>query len=174
MVAWSRGARPSPLDPSPLRRGLGPPCPTSPRRLPTAAGDPGRCGPLRSDLETQVGTPTVLKALTVLSSILSLATVREAIPRNPVSAIRKPRQGTSRRVRPLPPETVERLRALLSPRDARWFLSWPTGAYAPQRRLGCDGRTSETAPSLSRAAWCSGRSGTPRRAGRERSGCSHR
>jgi Phage integrase, N-terminal SAM-like domain len=72
----------------------------------------------RAALEAQAGAVTVAKALTVLSSILSLAVLRGELERNPVSAVRKPGRQSSRRVRPPAPEAVEALRARLRPRDA--------------------------------------------------------
>lgn len=74
----------------------------------------------RAGLERDgVGAPTVLKALTVLSSILRYAVVRGELGSNPVRDVPKPRQRRSgRRVRPLPPTAVERIRACLPPRDA--------------------------------------------------------
>ena len=54
----------------------------------------------------------------MLQSVLSLAVVREEIGRNPVSAVRKPAQASTRRPRPLAPAAVEALRGRLSARDA--------------------------------------------------------
>jgi integrase len=73
----------------------------------------------RSELERAgKGAPTVLKAFTVLSSILQHAVVRGEVASNPVREVKKPRQRSSRRVRPLAPDAVEGLRARLGVRDA--------------------------------------------------------
>jgi integrase len=66
-----------------------------------------------------VGAPTVLKALTVLSSICRHAVVRGELVTNPVREVPKPRQRRSgRQVRPLTPAMIERLRSRLPRRDA--------------------------------------------------------
>lgn len=44
--------------------------------------------------------------------------MRGLIPSNPVQAVNKPRQAPPRRPQPLPPLTVERIRAHISQRDA--------------------------------------------------------
>ena len=74
----------------------------------------------KSGLERDgTGRATVLKALTVLSSICRYAVVRGEMAMNPVRQVPKPRQrGASRRVRPLSPATIERIRAVLPLRDA--------------------------------------------------------
>lgn len=65
-----------------------------------------------------VGTPTQRKALMLLQGILRRAAVRGLIPANPVRDVAKPKQTPTRSPRPLPPETVERIRVHLRPRDA--------------------------------------------------------
>ncbi len=73
----------------------------------------------RADLLADgVGSPTVRKALAVLQSMLAMAEQEERIGSNPVAKIRKPSQLPSRRVDPLPPYTIERLRRELTMRDA--------------------------------------------------------
>ena len=66
----------------------------------------------------RVGIQTQRKALMLLQGILRRAVVRGLIPANPVSVVDKPRQPPTRRPEPLPPETVERIRAQLRHRDA--------------------------------------------------------
>jgi hypothetical protein len=67
---------------------------------------------------------------------------------NPVSVVRKPRQGRRKAVRPLPPEDVERLRAdLLSRNDHRSATLISVLAYTgmgPGEALRCSGATSAT------------------------------
>lgn len=65
-----------------------------------------------------VGAATQRKALMLLQGILRRAAVRGLIPANPVQAVQKPRQVPTRSPQPLAPETVERIRAQLRPRDA--------------------------------------------------------
>lgn len=64
------------------------------------------------------GEPTIIKALTVLQSILTLAVTEERIDSNPVTKIKKPNQAMARKVEPYPPLTVEQLRDLVGERDA--------------------------------------------------------
>lgn len=74
---------------------------------------------LREGMERSgVGAPTQRKALMLLQGILRRAAVRGLIPANPVQAVSKPRQAPTRLPQPLAPETVERIRAQLRPRDA--------------------------------------------------------
>jgi len=74
---------------------------------------------LRAQFDGQrVGVQTQRKALMMLQGILRRAVVRGLIPANPVSVVDKPRQPATRRPDPLPPITVERIRAQLTQRDA--------------------------------------------------------
>jgi integrase len=67
---------------------------------------------LRAELSREgAGDATVLKAFTMLQSVLSHAVVEGHLDHNPARAVRKPRQRRERKVDPLPPETIERLRA---------------------------------------------------------------
>ena len=67
---------------------------------------------LRADLTREgIGDPTVLKAFTMLQSVLSHAIVEGHLEHNPARAVRKPRQRRERKIDPVPPEVVERLRA---------------------------------------------------------------
>jgi integrase len=73
---------------------------------------------LRADLDTAaVGPATVRRALFVLQSVMRLAALQSKVQANPVRVVGKPRQPR-RLVRPITPETVERIRAQLSQRDA--------------------------------------------------------
>lgn len=92
----------------------------------------------RAGLERDgVGAPTVLKSLTVLSSILRYAVVRGELVSNPVREIPKPRQRrSSRRVRPLPPSAVERVRVCLPPRDATLVSLIAYAGLRPSEALG--------------------------------------
>jgi integrase len=65
-----------------------------------------------------VGQPTQIKALGLLQGICKRAVVRGLIEANPVLPVDKPKQNTRRRVEPLPPLVVERMRALMTPPDA--------------------------------------------------------
>lgn len=67
---------------------------------------------LRAELSREgVGDPMVLKAFTMLQSVLSHAVVEGHLEHNPARAVRKPRQQRQRKVDPVPPEIVERIRA---------------------------------------------------------------
>jgi integrase len=73
---------------------------------------------LRADLDaTDVGPATVRRALFVLQSVMRLAALQSKVQANPVRVVGKPRQPR-RLVRPITPETVERIREQLSQRDA--------------------------------------------------------
>lgn len=66
---------------------------------------------LRAELSRDgVGDPTVLKAFTMLQSVLSHATVEGHLDHNPARAVRKPRQRRERKIDPVPPEVIERMR----------------------------------------------------------------
>src|SRR5262249_4744877 len=60
-----------------------------------------------------VGEPTILKTLTVRQGVLQLPVVWGRIRSNPVAPIRKPVQKRKHAVRPIPPATVETIRAHL-------------------------------------------------------------
>ena len=67
---------------------------------------------VRADLSRDgVGDPTVLKAFTMLQSVLSHAIVAGHVDHNSARAVRKPRQQRQRKVDPVPPEVVELIRA---------------------------------------------------------------
>jgi integrase len=65
-----------------------------------------------------VGVQTQRKAVMLLQGILRRAVVRGLIPTNPVSAIDKPRQPSTKRPQPLAPLIVETIRAGMSLCDA--------------------------------------------------------
>ena len=64
------------------------------------------------------GRTAVLKALSLLGAILQLALESERIARNPVRMVRKVARPPKKEVRPLPPATVEAMRAASGLRDA--------------------------------------------------------
>jgi integrase len=65
-----------------------------------------------------VGRVAVLKALSLLGAIMQLALESERIARNPVRAVRKVRPLRQKEVQPLPPATIEAMRAASGLRDA--------------------------------------------------------
>ena len=66
---------------------------------------------------TKVGVPTQRKALMLLQGILRRAVVRGLMPLNPAQLVDKPKQRPAQPPQPLPPVTVERIRAnMLQPR----------------------------------------------------------
>ena len=69
-------------------------------------------------LRAGVSPHGVLKARVFLSSVLRHAAESEAIPGNPLSLVRAPRQDHKEEVQPLVPLLIEEIRALLQPRDA--------------------------------------------------------
>ncbi len=75
---------------------------------------------MRADMAASgVGEQAILKALTVLQSILQRAVEWRHVDSNPVRAVRKPSQARARVVRPLPPTEVEAMRAHLLKTDRR-------------------------------------------------------
>jgi integrase len=64
--------------------------------------------------DAEIGDPTILRALAVLSGVLKRAVVDRELNANPVGAVDKPRQRRKRDPRPLAPDAVERIRG--------WFL----------------------------------------------------
>lgn len=62
-------------------------------------------------LKAGVGKPTVRRAMYVLQGILARAETWEMIDRNPVKAVKKPKQRRQREVHPLTPRAVEVVRA---------------------------------------------------------------
>jgi integrase len=71
----------------------------------------------RVELETDgVGQPTIYRALALLQGVLRRAVEWRRIGHNPVKAVQKPKVRRHCEVRPLPPITVERLRAVAAKR----------------------------------------------------------
>jgi integrase len=96
---------------------------------------PARVEELRAELEAAgVGAATIRKAMFLLQSVMARALIRGAIPMNPVQVVRKPRQR-SREVRPLPPATVEAIRAQLDQRDATLISLMAYGGLRPGEAL---------------------------------------
>jgi hypothetical protein len=60
-----------------------------------------------------VGTEAVRHAMVLLQAIFTLAIEWGEAQTNPVSVIRKPRQGRHRAIEPLTPEAIESLRSVL-------------------------------------------------------------
>jgi len=81
------------------------------------------------------GDPTIIKTLGVLQSILAYAVVEGRVADNPVRKVTKPRQAVERRVAPVPPELVERLRARLGARDAMIVSVLAYAGLRPQELL---------------------------------------
>ncbi len=75
---------------------------------------PELIGDLRADMAAAgVGDAATRKTLVVLQSMLERAVEWRRIDSNPARAIRKPSQARTRVVRPLPPHTIEAMRAHL-------------------------------------------------------------
>lgn len=74
---------------------------------------------LAADLERAgLGAPTIKRALAILQGMMQRAVEWEHIAANPVKVVRKPTVVRQRAVRPLPPVSVEAIRAELRQRDA--------------------------------------------------------
>jgi integrase len=82
--------------------------------------------------------PTILHALTMLQSVLSLAERQQRIASNPVSKIKKPSKPGGRELDPVPPVTVERLRALLAARDATMVSVFAYAGLRPHELWALD------------------------------------
>lgn len=89
-------------------------------------------------LRSGVGPATVLKAMTVLQSVMSLAVRHRRIGRNPVAEVRKPSQAPARQVAPVPPELVEQLRGRVGARDAAMVAVLAYAGLRPQELLALD------------------------------------
>jgi integrase len=86
-------------------------------------------------LASGAGPTAVLKALTLLGSMLQLAVESERIGRNPVRLVRKARRPTKVEVHPLAPATVEAIRAACSRRDAVLVSVLAYAGLRPQEAL---------------------------------------
>jgi integrase len=82
------------------------------------------------------GRMSVLKALSLLGAILQLALESERIARNPVRMVRKVARPPKREVRPLPPATVEAMRAACELRDATLISVLAYAGLRPGEALG--------------------------------------
>ena len=82
------------------------------------------------------GKTSVLKALTLLGSILQLALESERIGRNPVRLVRKVRRPAKGEVRPLAPATIEAMRSVSDHRDATLISVLAYAGLRPQEALG--------------------------------------
>lgn len=70
-----------------------------------------------AQLAQQTGAPTVRRTLVILQGVMQRAIEWNRIRYNPVAAIRKPKGGRKRAVRPLSPEQIEKVIGLLSDQD---------------------------------------------------------
>jgi integrase len=82
-----------------------------------------------------VGDPTIVKALTVLQSIMSFAVLKGRIENNPVDKVKKPSQHADRQVPPVAPASVERMRAGMTLRDATLVSLLAYAGVRPQEAL---------------------------------------
>jgi integrase len=86
----------------------------------------------RADLAAAgAGDATILKALTVLQSVMRLAVVQGRVQSNPAAAVKKPSQARKREVRPPSPRTVEAIRSRMRQKRDSTLLS--VFAYAGLR-----------------------------------------
>ncbi|MEA2131973.1 MAG: hypothetical protein QOJ85_4864 [Solirubrobacteraceae bacterium] len=81
------------------------------------------------------GAPTLLQVLAVLQAIFAHAVTTDRVTDNPVSRVAKPRQPGGREVPPVPPATVEQLRARLGPADALMVSVLAYAGLRPQELL---------------------------------------
>ena len=80
---------------------------------------PKRLARFREELEkAKVGTATVVKAMTIVQSILAFAVGEEIVEYNAASGVRKPQYEREREPHIIVPPEVERVRARLGMRDA--------------------------------------------------------
>jgi integrase len=82
------------------------------------------------------GEPVILKTLTMLQSVMSLAVLHhgDVVPTNPVRAVRKPPQAR-RDAEPIWPTVVEEMRARLPQRDATMVSVLAYGGLRPEEML---------------------------------------
>ena len=82
------------------------------------------------------GEPVILKTLTMLQSVMSLAVLHhgDVVPTNPVRAVRKPAQ-VRREAQPIWPTVVEEIRARLPQRDATMVSLLAYGGLRPEEML---------------------------------------
>lgn len=76
---------------------------------------PGVVARFRSELEAAgVGAPTIRKTMSVLQAMLRRAVEEDRLRSNAVKQVRKPKATRQRAVRPLPPASVEQVRAAMA------------------------------------------------------------
>jgi integrase len=114
-------------------------------RLPLDAIRPRLVSEWRAELlAAGVGSEAVRYAMVLLQAMFTLAIEWGEAQANPVSVVRKPRQGRRRAIEPLAPEDIERLRAvLLDDGDHRSATLVSVLAYAglrPGEALGLEWR----------------------------------
>ncbi|MBE2317805.1 tyrosine-type recombinase/integrase family protein [Solirubrobacter sp. CPCC 204708] len=86
-------------------------------------------------LSDGAGRVSILKALSVLGSILQRAVESERLARNPARLVRKVRRPPKGEVRPLAPKTVEAMRAASTHRDATLISVLAYAGLRPQEAL---------------------------------------
>ena len=104
------------------------------------------------------GRVAIRHAFDLLGSILQRAFEGGEIRTNPARAVRKAPRPRRPEVRPLPPVTIERMRAASSPRDATLISVLAYAGLRPGEALALLGATS-----ASRRSWLSGPSRSARR-----------
>jgi integrase len=73
----------------------------------------------RADLERDgIGTATIVKAMTIVQSVLSFAIREEIVEYNAAAAVKKPRYERAREPHTFSPKEIEQMRATLGQRDA--------------------------------------------------------
>jgi integrase len=98
------------------------------------------------------GREAVLQALMLLGSILQRAVEGERSPRNAARIVRKVKRGPRRKVRPLAPVTVEKLRTASRERDAVLISVLAYAGLRPQEALAlCWGHVRERTILVERA-----------------------
>ncbi len=136
----------------------------------------------RVELEADgVGQPTIYRALALLQGILRRAVEWRRIGHNPVKAVQKPKVRRHREVRPLPPITIERLRAVAAKRrkhgarDATLIGLLAYAGLRPQEAQAlCWGDIRERTLLIEKAADGQGVSSRPRRGRRALFACLRR
>jgi integrase len=98
-----------------------------------AAGIPARAR--RADASRRRRRPDAAAGLAVLQAIFAHAVTTDRVTDNPVSRVAKPRQPGGREVPPVPPATVEQLRARLGPADALMVSVLAYAGLRPQELL---------------------------------------
>jgi integrase len=102
---------------------------------------PELIGEMRADMAAAgIGDPAIRKTLVLLQSILERAVEWRRLDSNPARAVRKPSQRRTRVVRPLPPDTIEAMRAHLLAKhqqvDATMIAVFAYAGLRPGEALG--------------------------------------